>query len=332
MPITLEDIARMSGVSRSTVSRVINGDPNVNEGTRTRVQGVIQSVNFHPNLAARGLATGRTHVLGLVIPTGVATIFADPYFPLVIQGVSAACNARGYSVMLWLAEPEYERKTINQILSSSLIDGVIVSSMLMNDPVIERLSESTQPFITIGRHPTNDTLSYVDVDNRSGSYQGVSYMLRRGRRRVAIINGPENTIASCDRFQGYQDALHERGLPMLPELVDRGEYADMPAYQAMKRLLPHRPDGVFAASDAMALAAMRAIREAGLRIPQDIAVVGFDDIPPAANSNPPLTTIRQPIQRTGSVAAEMLIDMVEHPDAQPRRIVLPTELVIRSSC
>jgi LacI family transcriptional regulator len=332
MPITLEDIARMSGVSRSTVSRVVNGDPNVSERTRSRVQDIIQSVDFHPNIAARSLAAGRSHVLGLVIPTGVAAIFADPYFPLVIQGVSAACNARGYSVMLWLADPEYERKTINQILTSSLIDGVIVSSMLMDDPVIERLSESSRPFVTIGRHPTKHNLSYVDVDNRLGSYQGVTYMLRRGRRRIAIINGPENTIASCDRYQGYQEALRERGLPLLEELVDRGDFADAPAYQAMKRLLPHRPDAVFATSDAMAFAAMRAIREAGLRIPQDIGVLGFDDIPPAANSNPPLTTIRQPIQQTGSVAAELLIDLIERPDPQPRRVVLPTELVIRSSC
>ena len=332
MSITLEDIARMSGVSRSTVSRVINGDPNVSERTRSRVQDIIQSVDFHPNIAARSLAAGRTHVLGLVIPTGVTTIFADPYFPLVIQGVAAACNARGYSVMLWLAEPEHERKTISQILSSSLIDGVIVSSMQIDDPLIERLSESSRPYVTIGRHPTNEKLNYVDVDNRLGSYQGVTYMLRRGRRRVAIINGPENTIASCDRYQGYQEALRERGLPLLEELVDRGEFADAPAYQAMKRLLPHRPDAVFATSDAMAFAAMRAIREAGLRIPQDIGVLGFDDIPPAAHTNPPLTTIRQPIQQTGSVAAELLIDLIERPDPQPRRVVLPTELVIRSSC
>jgi LacI family transcriptional regulator len=234
--------------------------------------------------------------------------------------------------MLWLADPEYERKTINQVLSSSLIDGVIVSSMLMDDPLLERLSESSRPFITIGRHPTNEKISYVDVDNRAGAHQGVSYMLRSGRRRVAIINGPENTIASCDRYQGYQEALRERGLPLLEELVDRGDFADAPAYQAMKRLLPHRPDAVFATSDAMAFAAMRAIREAGLRIPQDIGVLGFDDIPPAANSNPPLTTIRQPIQQTGSVAAELLIDLIERPDPQPRRVVLPTELVIRSSC
>jgi LacI family transcriptional regulator len=149
---------------------------------------------------------------------------------------------------------------------------------------------------------------------------------------VGVINGPRNTIASLDRYQGYLDALRERGMPLIPELVAEGEFSDTTGYLAMKRLLPNCPDAVFVASDAMAFAAMRAIQEAGLRIPEDIAVVGFDDIPAAANSKPALTTVRQPIQRTGSVAAEMLIDMIEHPDPQPRRIVLPTELVIRSSC
>ena len=332
MPLTLEDIARMSGVSRSTVSRVINGDPNVNNHTRQKVQDIIQTINFQPNLAARGLAVGHTGVIGLVIPTGVSAIFSDPYFPLVIQGVSTTCNSLGYSVMLWLAEPDYERKTISQILYNGIVDGILVSSMLVDDPLIEKLAESKRPFITIGRHLTNDRINYVDVDNRSGAYQGVSHILRSGRRRVGVINGPHNTIAGVDRYQGYLDALHERGVPLTPDLVTEGEFSDMSGYLAMKRLLLHHPDAVFVASDAMAIAAMRAIQEMGLRVPEDIAVVGFDDIPPATTSKPPLTTVRQPIQRTGSVAAEMLIDLIEHPDPQPRRIVLPTELVIRTSC
>jgi LacI family transcriptional regulator len=332
MPLTLEDIARLSGVSRSTVSRVINGDPNVNNHTRTKVQEIIQNLNFQPNLAARSLAAGYTRVLGLVIPIGVASIFTDPYFPLVIQGVSSACNALGYSVMLWLAEPKYERKMISQILYNGLIDGVIVSSMMMDDPLIDRLFESNRPFMTIGRHPTNEKINYVDVDNRAGAYQGVSYAFRTGHRRVGLIGGPHNTISGQDRYQGYLDALQERGLPLKTELVIEGEFSDASGYQAMKRLLPQRPDAVFVASDAMAFAAMRAIQEAGLRIPEDMAVIGFDDIPPAATSKPPLTTVRQPIMRTGQTAAEMLIDMIEHPNPQPRRVVLPTELVIRSSC
>jgi LacI family transcriptional regulator len=332
MSLTLNDIAKMSGVSRSTVSRVINGNPNVNEQTRRKVLDLIQTSGFQPNLAARGLAVGRTRVLGLVIPTGLTTIFSDPYFPLVIQGVASACNARGYSVMLWLAEPEYERKTISQVLYGGFIDGVIVSSMVMDDPLIERLSDSQRAFITIGRHPTNEEINFVDVDNRAGAYQGVTYILHTGRRRVAMINGPRNMVASRDRFQGYQDALHERGLQPQPELVVEGNFSDISGYLAMKNLLPHRPDAVFVASDAMAFAAMRAIQEAGLHIPEDIAIVGFDDIPGAANTKPPLTTVRQPIQKTGSLATEMLIERIEHPETQPCRIILPTELVIRDSC
>ncbi len=322
----------MSGVSRSTVSRVLNGDPNVKDQTRERVQNIIQRIHFQPNLAARGLAAGHTRVLGLVIPIGVSAIFADPYFPLLIQGVATACNSLEYSVMLWLAEPEYVRKTISQIIYNGIVDGVIVSSMQMDEPLIEDLCDSGRPFLTIGRSVTQERINYVDVDNRSGAYQAVSHLLRNGRRRVAAITGPSNTISSQDRYQGYLDAMHERAIPVHAELTAEGEYSDTTGYLSMRHLLEHRPDAVFVFSDAMAIGAMRAIGEADLRIPQDIAVIGFDDIPSAATSKPPLTTVRQPIQRTGSVAAEMLIDLIEHPGPQPRRILLPTELVIRSSC
>ena len=332
MPLTLEDIARISGFSRSTVSRVVNSDPNVGERTRKRVQEVIQALSFQPNMAARGLAAGKTRVLGLVIPVGISSIFSDPYFPLVIQGVSSACNLRGYSIMLWLAEPQFERKTISQIIYNGLIDGVIVLSMLTDDPLIDRLSESNRPFMTIGRHPTNQKINYVDVENRSGAYQGVSYAIETGHRRVACIGGPRNTISGQDRYQGYLEALQDHGRPVLPELIVEGDYSDAGGYQAMTHLLPLKPDAVFAASDAMALAAIRAIQDAGLRVPEDIAAVGFDDIPSAAISKPPLTTVRQPIVQTGKIVAETLIDMIEHPDPQPHRILLPIELVIRSSC
>lgn len=330
--LNIEDIAKASGVSRSTVSRVINNDPNVSDKTRGKVLAVVKRLNYHPNAAARSLAAGRTRVLGLVIPMGVSALFTDPYFPQLIQGVSSACNAHDHSVMLWLAEPEYERRTVRQILHGNLIDGVILASQLNDDPVGQALIEGDVPFILVGRHPTNDSLNYVDVDNLVSAREVVMHLLRLGRHRIATITGPQNMIAGADRRAGYEAALRQRGLPIERDLMVDGEFSEAGGYAAMTRLLPHNPDAVFAASDVMALGAIRAVREAGLRIPEDIAIVGFDDMPFSASTTPTLTTVSQPVYRSGAIAAETLIDIIENPNSQPRRIVLPTKLVIRQSC
>jgi LacI family transcriptional regulator len=331
MPLTLEDIARKSGVSRSTVSRVINGDEKVKPDTRDKVMAVIHEFNFQPNLAARGLAARRTNVIGLVTPAGVSTLFTDPYFPQLIRGVTSACNARQYTVMLWLAEPEFERRTISQILHNGLLDGVIVSSMVMDDPIVQSLYESNMPFILVGRHPTLD-VNYIDVDNVQAAQDATQHLVKQNRNRIATITGPRNMIAGYDRFQGYKKALQARKLPLLDELVVEGDFSETGGYAAMKKLLPAKPDAVFAASDAMAFGAMRAIREAGLSVPQDISIVGYDDLPAAAQVTPPLTSIRQPTERMGSLAVDTLIDLIENPQPQTKHLLLATELIVRSSC
>ena len=332
MPSTLEEIAKHAGVSRSTVSRVMNDHPSVDQATRSRVLSVAERLNYQPNIAARSLAAGRARILGLVIPMGVSALFTDPYFPLLIQGISSACSANDHSVMLWIAEPEYERRTIRQALQGGMIDGVILASALMDDPMLEALRKRGLPFILVGRHPTDDNVSYVDVDNKSAARDMVSYMVRLGYERVATITGPKNMIAGADRLQGYLNALQERKVAHDPDLIVEGDFTEEGGYMAMQRLLPLAPDAVFAASDAMALGALRALREAGKRVPEDIAVAGFDDVPFAARTDPALTTVRQPIQLMGALAAETLINMISHPDGQPHRVLLPTELVIRASC
>ncbi len=328
----IEQIAKMSGVSRSTVSRVLNADPNVKETTRSRVMEVIERVNYRPNVVARRLASGRTHVLGLVIPTAVSSLFTDPYFPGLIQGVSMACNAREYSVMLWLAEPEQERRTIGQIANNGLLDGVIIASSFLDDPLQQTLIQIGMPFILIGRHVADPNVSYVDVDNLNSAREAVAYLIRLGRRRVATIAGPGNMIAGADRRAGYEAALRDRGLVPDLNLIAEGDFTEVGGYMAAQRLLPHQPDAIFAASDSMAVGALRALREAGRRVPDDVALVGFDDMPFTARTDPPLTTVRQPIQRTGQLAAETLMDMIDERSSRPRRIILPTELVIRASC
>jgi LacI family transcriptional regulator len=331
MSLTLEDIARMAGVSRSTVSRVLNGGTHVKEKTRQDVLRVVAQVDFQPNLAARGLAAGRTGVIGLVIPMGVGRIFSDPFFPLFIQGVTTACNARDASVMLWLDEPEFERRTIRQVLYNGLLDGVIVASMMTDDPIVEALAERNLPFILIGRHPTRDDLSFVDVENRAGARRAALWLVDRGCKRIAAIHGPREMIAGLDRALGFEDALRDAGLALDPALMALGDFSLESGYLAMGRLLCAKPDGLFAASDAMALGALRRAQEAGLTIPRDLAVVGFDDIPAAAVSHPALSTMRQPIRLCGETAAEALLEKIASPGGAPRRILLPVEAVWRET-
>jgi LacI family transcriptional regulator len=327
----IKEVAKLSGVSRSTVSRVINNDPNVKESTRQRVLEVVKRVNYRPNTVARRLASGRTKIIGLILPTAQTSLFTDPFFPGLIQGITTVCSARDYSVMLWLTNQEQERINTQQVASDSLLDGLIIASYLINDPILETLSKSGMPFLLIGRHPSRNDLNYVDADNLHGAREAVVHLLSLGRRRVAIITGPRDMIAGVDRREGYELAFRERDLTPDPALMVEGDFTESGGYTCMLRLIPQNPDAVFVASDAMAVGALRALRESGKRVPQDVAVVGFDDIPSAEHMNPPLTTIRQNIQGMGQLAAETLIQILNEGMTPPHRLVLPTELIIRSS-
>lgn len=331
MSLTLEDIARLCGVSRSTVSRVINGDINVKEETRRNVQQVINQYNFQPNLAARGLASGRLNVIGVVIPAEVSVIFTDPYFPILLQGISRFCNEHNYSIMLWLAEPDYERRMITGILHNGLVDGVVVASVLIDDTIIHSLMDSKMPFVLVGRHPTLD-VNFLDVDNFQAGRRATMHLVHLGYKRIATITGIMNQVAGYDRYQGYVKALQDSGITVRTELALEGNFSEKGGYNAMQRLIKYKPDAVFIASDMMAFGAMRALREARLSIPDDIAIVGFDDIPGSDKTEPPLTTVRQPIYQMGSKAAEMLIDLIENPSQTPQKCLLGTELVVRESC
>ncbi len=330
--VTIEEIAALTHVSRSTVSRVLNDDPNVSIKTRMRVKEVIEQNNYHPNIAARRLAGGHTGVIGLFVPMGVSTIFTDPYFSMIIQGVSAACNAINYTAVLWLAEPEFERRTVRQFLHNHIIDGAIIASNLIDDPLLKGLIESDLPFILIGRHPFSTDVSFVDVDNEKAAFEMISYLVCAGYTRIATIAGPLNMIAGLDRLTGYKKAMDHYHLCAQPEMIVEADFSEQGGYDAMLKLMPIQPEAVFVASDTMALGAMRAAQKAGLRIPEDISIVGYDDIPASTSCFPALTTIRQPIQQCGAVAAETLINMIGHPTATRHHIILPTELVIRESC
>lgn len=329
---TINEIAKFAGVSRSTVSRVLNNDKNVSKRTRAKVQAVIDEQGYQPNPVARSLISGRTRVLGLAIPMIVSSLFRDPFFSLLAQGISTVCTMNNYTLMLWLMEPNYEKRTCDNILNNRLIDGIIVASSKIGDPLIEGLITRKVPLVQIGRNDCPD-VSSVDADNIHGSVIAVRHLVSIGRKQLATITGQMELYSGRDRLTGFKHGLQENNLPILDERIAFGNFTEESGYTQTKVLLSKTPfDGLYIASDMMAFGAIRAINEAGLRIPEDIAVVSFDDIPPAAHHQPPLTTIRQPIQQMGSMAAQTLIDQLENNDTgTPRRIILQTELKIRET-
>ena len=330
--LTIRQIAKLAGVSRSTVSRVINDHPNVSPETREQVLQIVAETGFRPDPIARSLSSRRAGTIGLVIPLTIQSLFEDPFFPRLMQGISQGCNAHDYTLSLFLFHSQEEERSLNQrIAHNRLLDGVIVTATRAGDPLIPELIANQTPFVTHGRHE-DPRVSFVEVDNETGAYTAVTHLVRLGRQRIALITGPSGSVAAEDRKQGYLKALQERRVRVDESLIVHGEFTETSSYEAMQRLLPHEPDAVFVASDTMAVGALRALREVGKRVPDEVAMVGFDDMPQAATADPPLTTIRQPIQKTGVLAVEMLIDILENGADPPRRIILPTELVIRASC
>jgi LacI family transcriptional regulator len=331
--LTLKEIAKMAGVSRSTVSRVVNDQPKVSAEVRERVLKIIAETGYRPDPAARSLVMQRSGIIGLVIPRAVQSLFTDPYYPRLIQGIARACNANDYTLSLFLFRTaDEEQKLYPRVLRTQLVDGVIVTGAQLDDPLLPQLIQNQAPFVMVGRPIDRPEVSFVDVDNVVGAYSAVSHLVRLGRERIATITGPLNVIASLDRRQGYLDALNDRNLLIDDALIAEGDFTEEGGYSAMQQLLPHKPDAIFAASDAMAFGALRALRQAALSVPDDVAVVGFDDLPAAGYSDPPLTTIRQPILRTGVEAVEILVDILKNGPEPARHITLTTNLVIRASC
>lgn len=332
--LTLEDIAKQSEVSRSTVSRVVNNQPNVREEVRKRVLEVIQSTGYHPNAAARTLASQRSWTIGFILPHSVSFFFTDPYYPHLTKGIAQACNQYGFTLALFLVgTKEDEEKIFPRVSRRGFLDGVLVQSGHHGDQgIIGRFVDVNIPLVVIGRPFRSDNVSYIDIDNINASYTAVSHLIHLGYKRIGTITGPTNSTVGIDRKEGYRKALSERGLNIEESLITEGDFTEMGGFYAMQRLFAAKPDAIFAASDVMAIGAMRAAREAGLSIPNDMAFIGFDDLPIATLSDVQLTTVRQPVVQFGAKAVEVLIDVIEHDIKPPRHIIMDTELVIRDSC
>lgn len=337
--MNLETIARLAGVSRSTVSRVVNDDPRVSDAVRARVEGIIRDHHFQPNAAARSLASRRTRILGLRIPDAAETFVGYPYFAQLTQGVSDACNAIEHDLLLMLENdnrPETVEKLYRRVIRGRHVDGVVVGSSHVDDPLVERLHAERFPMIVVGHYPSLPEVSFVDVDNRGGVREAVRHLIEHGCRRIATITGQRHIRHAIDRTAGYQEALQEAGLPVDPELMRDGIFSEAGGFRAMKAVLEaagdNPPDGAFVASDAMAVGARFAIEEAGLRVPEDIKIIGFDGLDHYDINWPSLSTVRQPVTEQGAEAVNALQARIEHPNDPPVQTWLPTTLLRRGSC
>jgi LacI family transcriptional regulator len=334
-PARSQDVAELAGVSRTTVSFVLNDVPGVKitDETRQRVLNAARELDYYPTAAARSLASGKTNRIGLILGEGQDRLAADAFLPTFLQGVTASVHQRGYLLMLQLAEDVPSHEAYLRLIREQQVDGLILSGPRSDDPLLAQLAEERFPLILHGRLDGYD-FPCVDVDNRAGAYQAVTHLLSLGHRRIGFIsNAPLSYSGAQDRFAGYREALAEYDIPLDDGLVRTAVFLPETGRAAMESLLsqPERPTAVFAAGDVVAIGAMRAVHRAGLRIPDDLAVIGFDDIFLAAQTQPPLTTVRVPAYGLGWTAAEILISLIRG-DEEVSSVVLETELVIRESC
>lgn len=332
--LTLEDIAKKAGVSRSTVSRVVNGHENISDGVRQRVLEVIKETGYRPNAAARTLASQRSRMIGLVLPHSVSLLFTDPYFPQLLKGISQACNQYDYTLAFFLvSSKKEEEKILKRMPNKGLLDGVLVQSGHHGDQgIIGHMIDADIPQVVLGRPFRSDNVSYVDVDNVRAAYHAVSHLVRLGYQRIATITGPLKSTAGLDRLEGYTKVIEERGNGIHQDLIVEGDFTELGGYYAMKNLLQKHPDAVFVASDTMAMGAIRAIKEHHLKVPEDIAIIGFDDLPMMTLTEVELTTVRQPVIEMGHKSVELLLDLIENGTQPPRHMILDSKLVVRTTC
>jgi DNA-binding LacI/PurR family transcriptional regulator len=330
---TLEEVAAKAGVGRGTASRVINGGDKVSERARLAVEAAIAELGYVPNAAARALVTRRTDAVALVIAESEERVFGEPFFGGVVRGIGAALAEADRQLILMFAQASQRHGALEDYLTPQHVDGVLLLSLHDDDELPDRIRAHGVPVVVGGRAGADARTDFVDVDNVQGAQLAVAHLAGLGRSRIATIAGPADMVAGHSRFEGYVAGLVAAGLPVDERLVVRGDFGQASGVESMRTLLRRNVgvDAVFCANDLMAAGALRALTEAGRRVPEDVAVVGFEDAPIAMSTNPPLTTVHQSPEKMGREMVAMLLAETRTPGtAQPGRM-LPTHLVVRGS-
>lgn len=324
---TSHDVARQAGVAQSTVSRALSGDPNVSELTRARVVAVARELNYSPDLIARSLITRRANRVGVILSN-----ITNPFYPLLVEGLEREFTALGYSMLLFNERESAEPRDHMELFLGRAVDGFVFTSAELGFPLADRLHAEEVPVVFLNRHIDDDRFDRVVSDNVAGGRRAGELLVELGHTRIAQISGPPETSTARDRDAGFQAALAELGKPLAEKLHFAGPYAHETGFDSCRRLLAleRPPTAVFCGNDVIALGAWDAAISAGLRIPDDISVIGFDDIPVTAWDSISLTTIRQPLAEMARISAEMLVERLEGKRSGEGRVeVFSTELLLR---
>jgi len=330
--VTLRDVAREAGVSVNTVSRALNGKPDVSPETRARVLKVAKRLGYRPDRLARGLRSNKTGTIGVIV-----TDIANPFFGALVKGVEEAARKSNYSIILQDTDEDYEREEeAIQVMLAERVDGLLITPVQTGTETIERLKESGLPFVLLGRYFDDLETDYVVTDDVKGGFLATEHLIKLGHRRIAMINGSLHISSARERFQGYRKALNHYGVELDESLISAGAITMEDGYRISKSFLAQRdrPTAIFAYSDFVAFGVMKAVREAGLKIPEDVAVIGYDDVRFSSCLEVPLTTVRIPKEKMGAKAMEVLIGKImnnERKSKSFRKVKLPVKLIIRST-
>lgn len=336
MTVTIKDVAKIANVAPSTVSRVIADSPKISEKTKKRVRAVMEDLGYHPNIIARSLASKSTQAIGIVFPSSGNITFQNPFFSEVLRWISEGVHEKRYSLHLTTGKTEDQiYNDVVKMVSGQLVDGVIILYSKAQDKVLDYLKSRNFPFVLIGRpFEYTEQITSIDNDNITAAKEGTDYLLKLGHKKVGFIGGSNKFMVTMDRLKGYKKSLETAGIPIKEEYIIHQKVLLTGGQQGVKKLLSldAPPTAMLVVDDLMSLGAIRTIHEVGLRVPEDISVVSFNNALFSELSSPPLTSIDINIKGIAMEAVVNLIAMIEKPREPKKRIIIPHEVVVRGSC
>ncbi|GAA0134851.1 maltose operon transcriptional repressor MalR [Paenibacillus sp. YSY-4.3] len=336
MAVTIKDVARKAGVSPSTVSRVLSNHPRISTETSQKVRAIMEQLGYHPNIMAKSLVSKTTNSICIMLPKSAEELFSNYFFMELIRGIVTQASRLGYDVLISSGANEKEEvESVSRLLNGRRVDGVILLYSRTDDPVIDFLEEHDHPFVLIGRSDKYPDILSVDTDNVQASYDATKHLISLGHERIGFVSGPPELVVSKDRLKGYLKALADAGLESRPEWIVEGEFLQESGYRAMSFFmnLPNRPTALVLIDDVVAFGILRGLHELNYKVPEDLCLVSFNNIPLSELSTPPLSSVDIGIYNLGYTASQILIQSIKNNQdtSYQKRQIIPHRLMIRES-